>query len=440
MRRKPRRHITQSRFKGFDDFDPSQVPKYERSPSPSQAAEDEPSQAPSVDNMDVDAASQAEAPVTQRSQRSTAQKRSAQAVVENEETMGDVMDNLLKGAAAMKRRRLANGYAAASAFKSFNNEGGGEEDQNESVATVKKPRKRKEKEIDVRAVVAERRQAEEEARRQDEENLRAALEGMDVSDIRNLAQIEEMEIVRRKPPPRCLNKEDGGLDDRWDDRWNGRKNFKKFRRSGTDGNSVGLPRQRVIVSLEEVKKKQFGIGDEYWLEPVSETRRKEKERRQHQSQSQMHTQAQTQTTTATSTSQSAARKDARNSRPRAEDFTDQGEDDEDDAQRFRRRIINSRIEDAEKERTEDIDPVEIAGTARDKGIEAAAHATQIQTQTQTLGASGAQGRKRAAAAEPAAEAPATKKRQTAARRAPAPIEVEDDDDEDDPTKFRRRRR
>lgn len=405
QKRKPRRIITQSRFKGFDDFDPSQISKY-RSPTPPEDLE-EPSQAPSYNEV-MDVESQYQAPATQRSQPPSRKRPAASAIEKPQETVGDVMDGMLKGAAAMKRRRIAEGKEPASNSFQANEE--------PIQSTVTKPKRKKEKEIDVRAVVAERRAAEEEARQRDEENLREALEGMDVSDIRNLAQIEEMEVVRRPPPSR----RDGSHDSRWDDRWNGRKNFKKFRRAGRPG-AEGVQRQRVIVGLEEVKRKNFGIGEEYWLEPVSETRRKEKERRE-VSQSQHLSQA-----ASLPTPGSAPRRSANGrSQPTAQTV-----DDEEDASRFQRRIRNSVVEDLRREDAEEILPEEIAGPARDEDLEAIRRGTQ--NSTQTLRATGTQ-RKRPAA-EPAGGAAKKRQRLPAA----APVEVEDSDD-DDALKFRRRRR
>lgn len=94
---------------------------------------------------------------------------------------------------------------------------------------------------------------------------------MDIEKIRNLSVIEEIEVKRSAPPLKAHGEES----DRWNDKWNGRKNFKKFRCRGE-----GVPRllNRVIVPLEEVKKRDYGIGDEYWLEGDSQRTKKRRDK------------------------------------------------------------------------------------------------------------------------------------------------------------------
>ena len=177
------------------------------------------------------------------------------------------VDRLLPAAAAMKRRRIEeaqNGVSREPPLEPY-----------QSQLKLEKARKPK-KEINIKDVVRERREAEEEAAKRDEENLREIMEGMNVEEMKNLAVVEEMEIPdraernRRKAP-------DGEANSRWDERWNGRKNFKKFRRRGEG--TVARRGASVIVPLEEVKRKDYGIGEDYWLETESSKKqRKEKER------------------------------------------------------------------------------------------------------------------------------------------------------------------
>lgn len=456
-----RRPTTQPkpRLRGFDDFDPDMLPKY-RSPSPQPAEEEELSQAPSADQMDVDPYSQA--PLTQRSQHTqhtqqSSRKRPLPYSAEGpEETAQDVMNGLLKGAAAMKKRKLEQ-----ESKKKASQVGDDEEEEAPLAPTAKRPKGRKEKELDVRSEMLKRNEEAEARVRQDEETLREALEGMDVADIRNLAQIEEMDIIRRNPPTRAAAHHDGD-DDRWDDRWNGRKNFKKFRRRGDPtGVAIEQPsqRRRVIVSLEEVKKKGYGMGEEYWLESVDETRRKEKERRR-ETQSQRTSTANTNTNTNTdsaSTQKSKSNKTQTQTQSQRQSNTttvnienaDNDNDDPvssaDDSDRFRRRIRTSRLEDAEQERAEDLHPWEIAGTARDDSLTEKARkrpATQTQTQQARKRAAPADkedgGAKKKVKAVPApAPAPTTK---TKAVRAASPDEDEEESDEEDAMRFRRRRK
>ena len=212
------------------------------------------------------------------SQKENSRKRAAPVSDDDQE---DLVDQLLPAATAMKRRRIEieaeaerTGIAPSESF--------------EIAQTVAEPTKKAKftKEVKIKDVVRERKEAEEAAAKRDEENLREALDGMTVEQMKSLAVVEEMDVPERQPP---AQRTIGEHDTRWDERWNGRKNFKKFRRRG----EVNRPRrgQSVIVPLEEVKKKDYGIGEDYWLQKESEgakRKRKEKERRT-QSQSQQAT-------------------------------------------------------------------------------------------------------------------------------------------------------
>ena len=142
----------------------------------------------------------------------------------------------------------------------------------EKPITNAKPRVVK-KEIDIQKHLDEQAEKAAQLARAEREALHESMDGMDIEAIRKLAIIEEMEVTRSEPLPRPAAQADES--DRWDERWNGRKNFKKFRRRGADASG---PRDsyRVIVPLEEVKKKDFGIGEEYWLEGDADTHHKRK--------------------------------------------------------------------------------------------------------------------------------------------------------------------
>ncbi|KAI5844556.1 hypothetical protein DFP73DRAFT_59387 [Morchella snyderi] len=110
-----------------------------------------------------------------------------------------------------------------------------------------------------------KQQEEEKARRAKEEEL-AAMDGLEVEKMRNLAIVEVMEVKPRTDKPiRGVYGDDG---DRWDDKWNGRKNFKKFRRQGRGG-GMRTMRGSVMVNLVEHKGKDYGIGDGYWVDDES---------------------------------------------------------------------------------------------------------------------------------------------------------------------------
>jgi hypothetical protein len=420
-KRRGRRPLTQTKFKGFDEIDMNALPKY-RSPSPSQPPSHQPSQAPSSDFIDEDEypASSHPAP-SQHTQRSTRKRPPP----DDEETHHDMMADMLQGAAKMKKRRIDAGIEASTTPTETPAE------EAMPAVAVKKAKKRKDKEVDVRAILAERQQEQEERRLEDEEKLRNQLEGMEVADMQNLAQIEVMDI-RREPPPRSRYDAEAGHDDRWDDRWNGRKNFKRFRKQGLATNTQ--TRARVFVSLEEVDPKAYGAQDEYFLEPLSKKSRK-KAKRSQQTQDSMDVEV-TATPSSVTANGTPSQRQTNNTNSISlvsDSEKDKSSEDEDNTARFRRRIATSRAEDAEASRSEAILPEEIAGTARDQDIADAARqaksSASVRTQPGKRTAKGvideiSQPRKRV-------------------QRKPSPDEVSEDEDEDDEessTRFRRRKK
>ena len=192
----------------------------------------------------------------------------------------DMVDRLLPAAAAMKRRRLEEERIGISSERSVG----------ESQSTTKSERVGQPiKEINIKDVVRESCKVEEQAARQEEEDLRETLDGMRVEEMKDLAKIVEMEVPAREP----IQRRDPNVhhNDRWNEQWNGRKNFKKFRRRGEGTQS--RRGQSVIVPLEEVKKKDQGIGENYWIDDKHQKKkRNERERAtQSQTQSQMITTA-----------------------------------------------------------------------------------------------------------------------------------------------------
>ena len=174
----------------------------------------------------------------------------------------DHIDNLFPAAAAMKKRRIESARLATTSA-SPSPEIDTQKPKGKAAAVLDQLRKveKKEKQVDVLELARSRREAEEEAARLDAESLRNAMEGMDVSAMRDLAHVEEMDVRLRTDISTTQVEEPGR---RWDDRWNGRKNFKRFKRRG--GAEAPIRGHKVIVQLEEVRKKDFGIGEEYWLE------------------------------------------------------------------------------------------------------------------------------------------------------------------------------
>lgn len=256
-----RRTVT-SRFKGFDDeFDtpkisePSQIYSTQAPVSQFQKSEMFVSQDQS---MDIDRQTPHENIASTRPSR----KRTSPPLIE-EENEEDILDQLAPAAANLKRRRREEHIAR---------ERRGESTPPPSIAGTTpnfargKSKKQKKEPLDVLEVARQQREKEEENARVEREALQQAMGDMDIDEIRKLAIIEEMPVKRPQPSDM-----DNG--DRWDERWNGRKNFKKFRRRGEAGIRTV---NKVMVPLEEVKKKDFGIGDEYWLEGDKESQKRKK--------------------------------------------------------------------------------------------------------------------------------------------------------------------
>lgn len=284
-KRRTARVMTKSRFKDFDDFDDF-VPKRSPSPEPQlQSADAETQQPPTSAQVDRDEM-QIEQPESQSQgmfvrdsppAESISRKRKAPSPAlkstERELPAGpqpDRYDDLLPGAAAMKRRRLAEEAAGI---------------RPEAAATAPekaKPKPKPKKEIDVRSLARQHAQSlDRRAAKSGKVNFEANLDDPgvdvnaeqddfnmdeDVSKLRDLAIVEEMPVREARG---ARSQAAGGHDSRWKPEWNGRKNFKKFRRQGDKG---GAERgAKVIVRLEEVKKKDFG-SDNFFLEDSGDER------------------------------------------------------------------------------------------------------------------------------------------------------------------------
>ncbi|CAG8894193.1 unnamed protein product [Penicillium egyptiacum] len=166
-----------------------------------------------------------------------------------EESEEDTVTDLLPGARAMKRRRAEMTRHPP---------------EGEAAAPESEAPKPKRPKLDVLEAARKHREYEEQHRKADEASHPADFGDVDVDQLKNLAIVEEMEIPVRNAPAR----EDESLD-RWNDQWNGRKNFKKFRRKGEPRSRARI--QTVIVPLEEVTRKGYGIGDHYWGGNSAET-------------------------------------------------------------------------------------------------------------------------------------------------------------------------
>ena len=217
----------------------------------------------------------------------TQNPRKRSAPPSDEENEEDLIDSLLPATTAIKRRRLEEQEEAKRTGKKPT-----ESSFLQSQLKIEPPKPKKvKKEMNIKDAVRERREAQEEAARQDEENLRETMEGMSVEEMKKLAVVEEMELPDRSDRPQRRDA-NGGDDARWDPAWNGRRNFKKFRRQGEN---INVRKGRsVMVPLEEVKKKDFGIGEDYWDEPDAKKKKRKEKERAAQSQSQTFSSAKSQ--------------------------------------------------------------------------------------------------------------------------------------------------
>ena len=214
-------------FKGFDDgFDITQIQPHK------EAAEDDPIH------------------ITEDNSRKRSHSVAAGSQPEGE-------DPLLPGAAAMKRLKFTD---QADVIVTT----GTTPDPERPSVKVKSPKK----EFDIQGAVRERRRAEEEAARLKEEELHQTLSDLSFEEMNRLAKVVDMEV--RGPSGTATRAQKAS--ERWDPSWTGRRNFKKFRRAGEA--AAGRREHTIIVPLEEVKKRGQGIGEHYWLEPESSSRRR----------------------------------------------------------------------------------------------------------------------------------------------------------------------
>ncbi|KAK3067429.1 hypothetical protein LTR53_015721 [Teratosphaeriaceae sp. CCFEE 6253] len=385
-----------SRFQGFEDFDPSQ---FSKPPS----ASPELSSAPVSQAMDVDPSQSAPVQQTQQSSR----KRPAPP--QDLEPEEDLMDTILTGQAALKRRKTeAAQRGEKNAFATTFTEA--DRLATEKAAEQAAKKIKQEQQLDVKAALVERRKTEEERRRKDEDALREQLENTNIEDIE--IQVEEMEMPVRERPARRAEVTDGQRSERWDPAWDGRKNFKRFRRQGPRGEGP-IPWRQVIVQLEEAQRPRNGIGDEYWLGNSAPSMQSSESKGKSQSKS-----------------QSQAVRSGPSQRGGGDD-----DDDEDENTQFRRRLQRSREEDAESAEQGIMDREAVAGTARDAGWRALAEQSQTfgtESQRQTAGKRPASGGQGGGAAK--------KARQTRLPTAAGTAREAEQEEEDDGLKFRRRKR
>lgn len=254
-RKRVHRAKTTSRFTGFDDYEP---PSKKKKIGNTQM-EDVQHSVP--ESVLPGTASQARAPT---SQSQFASHLNVLDTVEKEEQM----DTLFPTAAKLRRERAAT--RAPSVPLEAEATAQPQNSRAEALERLNRAKAKAEKDINVREHTRLRIKEDEDRRKADEENLREALQGIDITEMKNLAPIEEMDILPRENRG-IARSQDHVHGQCWNPDWNGRKNFKKFRRRGAEH---GLPANKVIVTLEEATpKKGFGIGDAYFLEDVESSSR-----------------------------------------------------------------------------------------------------------------------------------------------------------------------
>lgn len=192
----------------------------------------------------------------------------------------DIMEDVAPTAAAIKRRRLERGEThplprdptpppvqdKASEPQALHQRGSG---RGKATAGSRKGKKPAQQDEDILDLAIQYREEEEATAQAERERLARELRDGDIDyeAIRRLTIVEPMNIRR---PQDQRTREQDIQEGRWDPQWNGRKNFKKFRKQGE---SAGRPQQRVIMSLEPVRMKEHGIGNGYWLEGGTQSRR-----------------------------------------------------------------------------------------------------------------------------------------------------------------------
>ncbi|KAI8950619.1 hypothetical protein F4801DRAFT_602184 [Xylaria longipes] len=400
----------QSRFRGFavalaDDESPAEPPAVAmevNDPVPA-SANIESSQEGLFVSQDVpEPAPEDVSPVNQPSQRSQ-RKRPASPLPGPE----NIIDSIAPTAAQVKRRRIAAGEEPVPAWRREKSTTPVDTPENSSIKQKSSPKIKKE--VDVLELARLHREEAEQRAKMEREELEAEPGDLDLAEIRRL-HIEESMPLREATQART--REQDIADGRWDPAWNGRKNFKKFRQRGAlQGRTV----EKIIVALEEVKSKGFGIGDDYWLEDNISQQRPKKPDDRSQSRSQS-----LKKTNSTAEESRRGQRQIENLRPvdSSEDegvlgMGDANDDDDDD------------------------DDIIITSSSRTRTTRSSANTTQSQSRatqstldkTQPVRRTG----KRPAAAPPAREKPAKRAKGLA-------LNPSDEDSDDDDIRFRFSRR
>ncbi|KAI0400764.1 hypothetical protein F4802DRAFT_609841 [Xylaria palmicola] len=417
LTRRRGRGPVQSRFRGFaisleNEETPDETPPMAMEISQPTPAIPESSQGGLFVSQDVAEPEQEEISSADQPSQRLLRKRRASPLPEPEGTTDSAST-----ATQAKRRRIGLGETLASREVSTPPV----DTSNKPVkpSTAQKPPKVK-KEVDILEVARQHREEAEKRAQTEREELEAEPGDLNLAEIRRL-HIEEPMPLREMPQVRT--REQDIADGRWDPAWNGRKNFKKFRQRGA---IQGRGAEKIIVTLEEVKSKGFGIGDDYWLEDsISQQRRPRKPDDRSQTLSEPLKRG-----------TGRAEEVTRRGQKHVENLQPVDSSEDEGAQ------MDAAAGDEEEDEEDDDDDVIIPSSSRTRVTRASANTTQSQSrlrsqratsstsdQTQSTRRTG----KRPAAAPPAKEKPA-KRAKGLARN------VSDEDSDDDDLRFRFSRR
>ncbi|RGP79574.1 campothecin resistance conferring [Fusarium longipes] len=388
----PRRGRTRKpikrRFAGFDDESDVDMDSIPQAPAPAPIPAAQPATQPTAHaqpeeeeglfvSQEVDIPAE---PQPSSNTRSSQRKRPASPFPED-----DLMDGMTTAAERFKRQRIDRGDDMDEPAEQM---------ETEKVETIPKPKKKIKKEFDILAMAAENREKEEARARAEKEDLANLPDDIDLSEIRRLNIVEEIEV---RQPNNVRTREQDIRDGRWNPKWNGMKNFKKFR---PRGETTGRQPARTIVPLTQVKTKEFGVGDDYWLEDEGTDRRKSNPTQPSGREMQLSDPTPTPVSIPT---------------------------------RSHERTVTTVISDSSDEEDSGNTQRSSAPATRTRGAQAAALQSQSQanSRSQTSRSTASQGSKRAAAEPAAGQQPSKRARPT--RRA---VEIADSDDSDDELKFR----
>lgn len=421
------RRAGRGRFKGFD-FDDAEEPVEETPmelPVPPQTAV-----AASQDSLFVSQYREPSLPPEEevRETRATRGRKRTLSPLPEHDTSA-LMAAIAPTAAAAKRRRIESGQAPVPPLPEPEPAPQPDEDVDMVSDSPQGKAKRgqtargKGKKIKVENDILElaRRQREEAeaqaaAKRRELEELPD--DGIDYAAIRALHIIEECEVHFPEAGGNSCGRDQDLVDGRWDPRWNGRKNFKRFRKQGEQS---GRPAPRIIIALEEVKPKEYGIGDDYWLEDEDSNRRKKDSQRESQTQPQQASHGRSD-----SLAKGKEKEKAAKSKPatRRTVLALDSSDEEEPSELGTSMQDDSMVAETEPSRSRTAKAAEKANSQRSR--------TQTQTQTQSQAASSG---KRSASADSAQERAAKRP-----RRGFKPPSDDESDGSDDELKFRFGRR